>query len=83
MRGDYHKIGTLLTNIGTLQRIVAPINLTLAPQGGDQRLQKNKTQNLEARFEIQTYVARAPLPAPVLTKAQTGSGATPPKPGEK
>ena len=31
MRGDYHQIGTLLTNIGSLQRIVAPINLTLAP----------------------------------------------------
>ena len=31
VRGDYHQIGTLLTNIGSLQRIVAPINLTLAP----------------------------------------------------
>lgn len=83
VRGDYHKIGTLLANIGTLQRIVAPINLTLAPQGGDQSKQKGKTQSLEARFEIQTYVARAPLPPPAVTKAQAGSGESGPKPGEK
>jgi type IV pilus assembly protein PilO len=83
VRGDFHKIGTLLTSIGTLQRIVAPINLTLAPIGGDQKLQKNKIQTLEARFEIQTYVARAPLPTPTLTKAQTGSGEDKPKPGER
>jgi type IV pilus assembly protein PilO len=83
VRGDFHKIGTLLTNIGTLQRIVAPINVTLNPQGGDMRLQQGKMQKLEARFEIQTYVARAPLPAPALTQAQTGDGAAKPKPGEK
>src|SRR5512132_2732576 len=50
MRGDYHQIGTLLTNIGSLQRIVAPINLTLAPvqvPGGPKRA---RTQQVEARF---------------------------------
>src|SRR5215208_6829987 len=56
MRGDYHQIGTLLTNIGSLQRIVAPINLTLAPFAADARVPKVKRQQpLEARFEIQTY----------------------------
>ena len=73
VRGDYHEIAVLLANIGSLQRIVAPINLTLAPvvqpQTGAQS--SARKQPVEARFEIQTYVARtAPTPA-------TG-GATPP-----
>jgi type IV pilus assembly protein PilO len=61
MRGNYHQIGTLLANIGSLQRIVAPINLTLAPAGAlDPK--KGKVQPVVALFEIQTYVARNVLP---------------------
>jgi type IV pilus assembly protein PilO len=61
MRGNFHQIGTLLANIGSLQRIVAPINLTLAPSGGlDPK--KGKVQPVVALFEIQTYVARNVLP---------------------
>lgn len=79
--GSYHQIGTLLTNIGSLQRIVAPINVTLTPQSADPRAAKKvRSQNLEARFEIQTYVAHAPA-LPPATKGvppkDTG------KPGEK
>jgi type IV pilus assembly protein PilO len=78
--GSYHQIGTLLANIGTLQRIVAPINLILSPQAADPKAaKKERTQNLEARFEIQTYVARAPAP-PVTVKGATAAA---PKPGEK
>ena len=78
--GSYHQIGTLLANIGTLQRIVAPINLVLSPQPVDPKaVKKERSQNLEARFEIQTYVARAPLPTPVVKRA----AAEAPKPGEK
>jgi type IV pilus assembly protein PilO len=78
--GSYHQIGTLLANIGTLQRIVAPINLILSPQAADPKaVKKERTQNLEARFEIQTYVARAPAP-PVTVKGATAAA---PKPGEK
>jgi type IV pilus assembly protein PilO len=82
MRGDYHQIGTLLTNIGSLQRIVAPINLTIAPvvvpPGSVKRA---RIQPIEARFEIQTYVARNLPTAPVRVR---GSGdAEPSKPGER
>jgi type IV pilus assembly protein PilO len=81
MRGDYHQIAVLLQNIGSLQRIVAPINLTLAPAasqpGGRKR---DRTQQLEARFEIQTYVTRGvPMAAPKPTRA----GAPEPAPGER
>jgi len=71
VRGDYHEIALLLANIGSLQRIVAPINLTLAPaqQAGGAKNTTRK-QPVEARFEIQTYVAR--------TAPTTAKGATPP-----
>jgi len=82
VRGGYHQIGVLLTNIGTLQRIVAPINVTLAPLPSDPRAPKKaRAQNLDARFEIQTYVARFALPAPITSKGDPGKEK--PKPGEK
>jgi len=81
MRGDFHQIGTLLSNIGSLQRIVAPINLTLAPVAQAAGMVKRaRSQPVEARFEIQTYVARNVPVAPVRVK---GAGAPEPtKPGE-
>ena len=81
MRGDYHQIGTLLTNIGSLQRIVAPINLTLAPVQVPGGLKRARTQPVEARFEIQTYVARNVVVPP--TRVKGGGEAEPSKPGER
>lgn len=79
--GSYHQIGVLLTNIGSLQRIVAPINLSLTTQAADPRAAKKaRSQNLEARFEILTYVAHTPAPPPA-TKAVVVKDAS--KPGEK
>ena len=81
VKGAYHQIGVLLTNIGSLQRIVAPINLTLLPAALDPKAVKaNRTSQVEARFEIETYVARAALPPPTVTKAPAKDA---PKPGEK
>jgi type IV pilus assembly protein PilO len=81
LRGDYHQIAVLLQNIGSLQRIVAPINLTLAPTGAGPGARKGaRMQQLEARFEIQTYVARnIPVAAPKTIRA----GAPPAAPGER
>ncbi|MES2178676.1 MAG: type 4a pilus biogenesis protein PilO [Gemmatimonadota bacterium] len=81
LRGEYHKVALLLTNIGSLQRIVAPINVTLTPLAPDPKLpKKEKSQLLEARFEIQTYVSRALPASPAAKVAPT---AEKPKPGEK
>ena len=76
MRGNFHQIGTLLANIGSLQRIVAPINLTLAPAGGIDP-KKGRVQPLLALFEIQTYVARNPPPAakPLRGSSEKAGGA--------
>jgi len=80
VRGGYHQIGDLLTNIGSLQRIVAPINLSLNPSAPTPNSKRTRTQPLEARFEIQTYVARTVV-APPAPKAKPAG--EPPKPGEK
>jgi type IV pilus assembly protein PilO len=81
VRGSFHQIAVLLTNVGSLQRIVAPVNLTLAPTSlGANAPRRAKVQAIEARFEIQTYVARTmptPPPARVTTTSEAG------KPGEK
>jgi Tfp pilus assembly protein PilO len=67
MNGTYHEIAELLTAIGSLRRIITPVNLRLQPLNvanprpmpADQRL-------LSASFDLQTYVAKT-----------AGSGATP------
>jgi len=80
VRGDFHQIGVLLTNIGTLQRIVAPINVSLNPSAQSMRNRAPRSQAIDARFEIQTYVARtAPAPKPGATKFEP----EPSKPGER
>jgi type IV pilus assembly protein PilO len=82
VRGAYHQIGDFLANVGSLQRIVAPINLTLAPTAADANSKKNsKTQPLEARFEIETYVARTVVPPAAPKTAKPA--AEPSKPGER
>src|SRR5215213_8744485 len=59
VRGTYQQIGDFLTNVGTLQRIVAPINVSLNPSPVDPgKIKAPRQQALNARFEIQTYVAR-------------------------
>lgn len=63
--GSYHKLSQFLTNVGSLSRIMAPMNVALvpaAPKPG-QRQEANE-QLLDVTFEIQTYVAKASARAP-------------------
>src|SRR5215213_5284194 len=80
VRGDFHQIGVFLTNVGTLQRIVAPINVILNPTSTQPRNKAPRTQPVDARFEIQTYVART---APALKPGATKLEPEPSKPGER
>jgi type IV pilus assembly protein PilO len=58
--GDYHAIARFLTNVGSLTRIVAPINLQLTPASKNvPRVLPREHRLLEARLQIQTYVARS------------------------
>jgi len=69
--GPYHQVADFLTNIGSMSRIVSPINLTIAPTArtGEQRQRKGE-QFLDARFGVQTYVAHA---APKWAPAKPGA----------
>jgi type IV pilus assembly protein PilO len=72
--GGYHQLAAFLSNVGSLTRIIAPVNLKLIPPTAAaataaSNRSKNAVAGIEARFQIQTYVARrsplddgAPLP---------------------
>lgn len=63
--GDYHQVGEFLANVGSLTRIVTPMNLSLSPMRmATSRRQREGQQFLQAKFQIQTYVAKTrPAPA--------------------
>ena len=62
--GDYHALGALMANVGSLTRIMAPMNLQLKPRANTAPPSQNgarpavSRQLLESSFQIQTYVAR-------------------------
>lgn len=60
--GPYHQVAEFIANIGSLPRIVAPINVDMKASNrvnADVRPKKNE-QLLDVHFGIQTYVAHAP-----------------------
>ena len=66
--GSYHRIARFLSNVGSLTRIVAPMNLSLLPTARDTKTMRPRQNEavLDASFEIQTYVAKTgatPVPA--------------------
>jgi type IV pilus assembly protein PilO len=72
--GAYHQVGEFLANVGSLSRIVAPINLTLTPSSRvGERKPKKDQQFLDARFQIQTYVARASVKPVAISSAKPGA----------
>jgi type IV pilus assembly protein PilO len=61
--GGFHALGEFLANVGSLTRIVAPINLSLAPAANTAmtavKLRPVGSAAIDSKFEIQTYVIRA------------------------
>lgn len=66
--GNYHDLATFLTNVGSLTRIVAPMNLQLSqpsnPRAARARAQKDASV-VDARLLIQTYVSKPGTNAPM------------------
>ena len=69
--GDYHALGEFLGNVGSLTRIVAPVNMKLTPAQNPDAIKNRKKKErsvLVSEFDLQTYVARqgmgTPRPAP-------------------
>jgi type IV pilus assembly protein PilO len=84
MHGSYNDIAQMLTNIGSLNRIVTSLNLQLVLPPGNVVSQPGK-QMLLATFEIQTYVVRTAPRAKPGGKSPAGAhpatghpGPTPP-----
>jgi Tfp pilus assembly protein PilO len=80
--GSYNDIAQMLTNIGSLNRIVTAINLQLTLPQGCPAGPPGK-QVLSTSFEIQTYVVRtAPKKGAAKKPAPASGGATnaPPPP---
>lgn len=70
--GPYNRIGVFLSNVGSLRRIVAPINLTLTPSNAVDRGKDPSIKLLDATFDIQTYVAHTAENAPKPAAAKGG-----------
>ena len=59
MQGSYHQIGELLAAIGSLRRVIVPVNVSLtASTTRAARANRPDERILTANFDIQTYVVR-------------------------
>jgi type IV pilus assembly protein PilO len=68
VKGGYHALAGFLTNVGSLNRIVAPVALDLKDASANDKKKarpKNGESTLDTDFQIQTYIAHAPTPAAV------------------
>lgn len=79
LTGDYHAVGAFLANVGSLTRIVAPVNVQLKPAQENGRQPRGRgtaadRQRLATTFQIQTYVART-SPTPVVTTSEAAATA--------
>ena len=59
--GGYHAIAAFLTNVGSLNRIIAPVAVNVKPMTPTDvkkiRIQKKDESLLDTDFQIQTYIA--------------------------
>jgi type IV pilus assembly protein PilO len=65
--GGYHPMGQFLSNVGSLNRIIAPVTMaiTLHPAAGQTKARVKKGESLiDTEFQVQTYVARTTPYAP-------------------
>ena len=71
--GSYHQLGEFLANVGSLPRIMSPVNLRLAPVTTEQakREQQKGRSLVGSVFEIQTYVAKVSAPGEVERRSNS------------
>jgi len=73
VRGTYHNIAAFLTEIGSLPRIVTPIELKLSKPAGPLALDRQGRPLIDANFRIVTYVIPDNAVLPVESGAANGS----------
>jgi len=65
--GGYHPVGQFLSNVGSLNRIIAPVTMSikLHPVADKTKAKPKKDESLvDTEFQVQTYVARSTPYAP-------------------
>lgn len=65
--GGYHAVGQFLSNVGSLNRIIAPVTLAIKIHAGAGRTKarvKKGESLIDTEFQVQTYVARTTPYAP-------------------
>jgi type IV pilus assembly protein PilO len=65
--GGYHPVGQFLSNVGSLNRIIAPVTMTikLHPVATNTKARVKKGESMvDTEFQVQTYVARTTPYAP-------------------
>ncbi len=69
--GGYHPVGQFLSNMGSLNRIIAPVTMAikLHPVAGQTKARVKKGESLvDTEFQVQTYVARTTPYVPTAVK---------------
>jgi Tfp pilus assembly protein PilO len=59
--GGYHPVGQFLSNVGSLNRIIAPVTMVikLHPAGDRTKARVRRGESIvDTQFQVQTYVAR-------------------------
>lgn len=79
--GAYHDLGRFLSNVGSLERIVAPVALEMkefASTGSTATRRPTAGKSmLDSNFQIQTYVAKVRADDPLATRAGDQEAAAP------
>ncbi len=68
--GGYHPVGQFLSNVGSLNRIIAPVTMAIKvhPVADKTKARIKKGESLiDTQFQVQTYVARTTPYAPLST----------------
>jgi type IV pilus assembly protein PilO len=76
--GGYHELAQFFTNVGSLSRIVLPVNVSLQVSTNatvQEMRARNNAAVIEARFQLQTFVSRA-LPSEDTDAPRTMKRAT-------
>ena len=70
--GGYHPVGQFLSNVGSLNRIIAPVTMSIKLHGATQTKAKPKKGEslVDTEFQVQTYVARSTPYAPASAVKQ-------------
>lgn len=64
VNGPYHRVAEFLTNVGSLTRIIVPMNVSLVNSHAVTARPRPGEAMLDVTFDVQTYVAKTAAPRP-------------------